>query len=202
MLPSTNILLGNVTSHCGRNDSALVSQSVPSEMVVGGSYAVMLSFRNTGTRTWLKFPSDGNHRLGSQSPQGNTQWGSTRVELPQDVPPGGTVQIQFNVIPQQTGQLYSFQWQMVEELVEWFGEYSRPVTVTVTLGKTSVSVTDYGAKGDGVTDDSWCHSGRHRRYRTGRHRSDSWGGRTSLAQATSHPSPHRTELLWGLSRRV
>ena len=146
---SGNILLGNYVSHCGKNDAAFVSQAVPATMIVGSTYKVAVTFRNTGTRTWRA----GSHRLGPQVPQDTNRWGTTRVEVPQDIPPGGTAQFQFTVTPALLG-VASFQWRMLEEFVQWFGDFAPLVSVNVGPGKASVSVTDYGAKGDGVTDDA------------------------------------------------
>ena len=90
--------------HCGKNASIFVSQSIlPAQIVVGTSYPMTIEFQNTGTRTWLKYPQDGDHRLGTQAPQDNANWGLPRVELPQEVPPGATVTLQFMVTPQRVG---------------------------------------------------------------------------------------------------
>jgi len=106
ILTTPPLQIGNapLAFQCGTNAGVFISQSVPASMVVGGTYPISMTFQNTGTRTWLQYPTDGFHRLGSEIPTDTTQWGADRVELPQDVPPGGTVTIQFNVQPQATGQ--------------------------------------------------------------------------------------------------
>lgn len=150
--PPLQIGSGPLTFQCGTNAGVFISQSVPSNMVVGGTYPVSMTFQNTGSRTWLQYPTDGFHRLGSEVPNDTTQWGPDRVELPQDVPPGAMVTIQFKVQPQATGQV-TFQWRVLEEIVANLA-HSAPVAVTVGPGKSMVSVRDYGATGDGMTDDS------------------------------------------------
>ena len=144
---------GPLTFQCGTDAAKFLSQSVPSTVTVGARYLVTLSYQNTGTRTWLAYPADGSYQLGSDSPDDNTRWGPQyRIDLSADVPPGGTAVFQFYVQPQAEGPLL-FQWRLLNNGVDNFGE-STPLMVTVGPGKPSVSVKDYGAKGDGVTDDS------------------------------------------------
>ena len=158
LVGSTLVQLGSpLVFHCGMNNASFVTLNAPSNMVMGTSYPVTITFQNTGTRTWLQYPKDGYHRLGTQTPQDNLRWGASREELPRDVPPGSTVTLNFSVTPQAVGQA-TFQWQLVDELVQWFGDKTPPLSVdvkaAVNVGKTAVNVKDYGAVGDGVTDDS------------------------------------------------
>jgi uncharacterized protein (TIGR03437 family) len=144
---------GPLTFQCGTDAAMFLSQSVPSTMVVDNSYLVTLSYLNTGTRTWLAYPSDGYYQLGSDSPDDNNRFGPQyRIDLSANVPPGGTAVFQFYVQPQAVGQL-TFQWRLLNVGVDNFAD-SPPLVVTVGPGQPSVSVKDYGAKGDGVTDDS------------------------------------------------
>lgn len=110
------------------NDAAYVSQTVPARMIFGQATAVSVTMRNTGTTTWTEATG---HRLGSQSPQDNTTWGSGRQVLPGPVPPGEQVTFSFPAtVPRPPGA--SFQWRMVQENVEWFGATAPMVAVTVT----------------------------------------------------------------------
>jgi alkylated DNA repair dioxygenase AlkB len=116
----------DVSIQDGSNNAAFVSQSAPSLMVPGQSYPVSVTMQNTGTTTWT---SDGLYRLGSQNPQDNATWGLSRVELPNDVPPGASVTFNFTVTaPSQLGT-YDFQWKMVQDNVEWFGDYTTDISV-------------------------------------------------------------------------
>ncbi len=116
----------NVAVKDGDNNAVVISQSVPSTMTPGQSYPVSVTVQNTGNTTWT---AQGQYRLGAQSPQDSTTWGFARVELPNTVAPGDTVTFNFTVIaPSKIGS-YDFQWQMVEELVEWFGQASTNVAV-------------------------------------------------------------------------
>src|SRR5438105_3825196 len=97
-------------------------------MILGQSYPVSVTMRNSGTNTWSAASA---YRLGSQNPQDNFTWGRGRVDLPFDVPPGGTVTFTFNVTPSGLGSL-NFQWRMVQDGVAWFGDFTPNVPVTVS----------------------------------------------------------------------
>ncbi len=137
------------------NAAVFVSQSVPGSMVLGQSYPVSVTMRNTGTNTWTAASA---HHLGSQNPQDNGTWGLGRVYLPYDVPPGANVTFAFTATPASTGSL-NFQWRMVQDGVEWFGDFSPNVSVAVQQQSTGpalhrwysasstdhfYSLTDYG----------------------------------------------------------
>ncbi|WP_437925287.1 hypothetical protein WMF37_40490 [Sorangium sp. So ce291] len=112
------------------DDAAFVSQSVPTFMLAGNTYAVSVTMRNIGATTWRV----GRYRLGSQSPQDNTIWGLGRVDLTADVSPGSEVTFVFNVVaPMSLDEPVIFRWKMVRENVGWFGQ--RNVHVAVTVAK-------------------------------------------------------------------
>ncbi|MGE0519941.1 MAG: M12 family metallo-peptidase [Candidatus Binatia bacterium] len=119
--PKTTVVVGGT----GRN-AAFVSQSVPTTMQAGQTYAVSVTMQNTGGTTWT---AADNYRLGALY----GQWGSTRVYLaPGDtVPPGEQKTFTWTVKAPSTRGTYNFQWQMVQELVAWFGASSAKVAVAV-----------------------------------------------------------------------
>ncbi len=110
------------------DDAAFVWQSVPAVMTAGQQYVASVTMRNTGTTTWTAATS---HRLGSQNPQDNQNWGLGRVLLPWDVPPGGQVTFSFLVDAPATPGTYNFQWRMLREGVAWFGVATPNVAVGV-----------------------------------------------------------------------
>lgn len=120
--------------------SAFVSHSVPATMTVGQSYPVEVTFRNTGNVTWRR---SSNYRLGAFNPANNGTWGSGRIELPNDVPPGQAVRVAFNAVPQVAGTL-NFQWKLLQESVTWFGEASpnQVVNVQAVNRPPQVSLTE------------------------------------------------------------
>ena len=72
-------------------------------------------------------------RLGSQNPHDNQTWGLSRVPLPvATVPPGAEVTFSFDIqIPVKPGT-FNFQWRMLQESVEWFGDSTTNVAIRVT----------------------------------------------------------------------
>jgi hypothetical protein len=111
------------------DNAAFVTQSVPSSMTAGQSYAVSVTMQNTGTTTWAA----GSYQLGSQNPQDNTTWGLNRVSLAGSVAPGASATFTFNVTAPATAGTYNFQWRMVNGTV-FFGAASTNVAVSVTSG--------------------------------------------------------------------
>ncbi|RSN60576.1 hypothetical protein DMH01_14845 [Amycolatopsis sp. WAC 04182] len=111
-----------------RNDATFVAQSVPSAMTFGQPARVSVTMRNTGATTWTEAAG---YRLGSQAPQDNMVWGSGRQILTGPVEPGDEATFSFAVtVPTPAG--VPFQWCMVREGVEWFGELTPEIMVTVT----------------------------------------------------------------------
>ena len=113
------------------NGATFVSQSVPSAMTAGQSYNVSVTMRNSGTKPWT---SDV-YKLGSQNPQDNGTWGG-RVYLPAGVTvaPGSNHTFNFTVTAPATPGAYNFQWRMLQEGFEWFGDYTPNVVINVTGG--------------------------------------------------------------------
>jgi subtilisin family serine protease len=132
---SPNRLLHSVFSQgAGSNNAFFVSQSVPTTMTAGQSYNVSVTMANNGNSTWTCFDGNCGYKLGSQNPQDNGTWGLGRVYIPSNVtvPPGAQHTFNFTVTAPSTPGYYNFQWRMVNELVEWFGEYTPNVLVNVT----------------------------------------------------------------------
>jgi len=94
---------------------------------------VQITMKNTGILTWT--PDDGNspdngYKLGSQNPQDNLNWGISRVNVETDVPPGETYTFSFTITASTLGQV-NFQWRMVQENIEWFGQYTPNTVIEV-----------------------------------------------------------------------
>lgn len=108
----------------GYNDAVFVSpQTFPSGLQPGSCGWASLTFRNTGTNSWTR---GGSYRLGSQNPQDNSTWGVNRVELLQGevIPPGGEKRFDFVICAPPVQGCYDFQWRMVQDGVEWLGQFS------------------------------------------------------------------------------
>jgi hypothetical protein len=112
----------------GVNGMSFVSQSVTYSMEAGYIYEVAVTMRNDGTSTWT---DAGLFRLGSQNPRDNYTWGLNRVAVPTSVAPGEEVTFDFYVTAPSTPGSYNFQWQMVQDGVEWFGTPTPNIVIDV-----------------------------------------------------------------------
>ena len=122
------------------NNAVFVSQSVPDMMVSGGTYNIAVTMQNTGTATWTPAAS---YRLGSQSPQDNTTWGTARVNLASSVAPGAQATFQFTVTAPATPGSYVFQWKMVQDGVAWFGAFTDGRTIAVKSAAEVAAPVNY-----------------------------------------------------------
>ena len=114
----------------------LPSQKIPSNMVAGESYGVSVSMMNIGSTTWMPTTL---HNLGSQDPEDNELWGMGRVIMPvASAAPGDTVEFVWTVTAPLTPGSYAFQWEMVQDGVEHFGDFSPLVTVIVAASELAV----------------------------------------------------------------
>jgi hypothetical protein len=116
----------NITPLLPRQTSECLSMTAPSLMFPGQTYNVTVVMRNTGESTWGT-----NHFLGSQSPQDNNNFQRPRVALPGPVPPGGQVTLSFSVTAPSIPGMYTLQFRMVEEFVEWFGDFTPAFNIEV-----------------------------------------------------------------------
>ena len=114
-----------------------VSQIVPTIMMAGQTYRVSITVRNTGTITWM---ARDNVRLGSQAWENNNVWGRSRVELPGDVAPGQSGTFSFDVTAPSYQGYYAFQWRMLREFVQWFGDFTPRENVFVQSPNRQMSL--------------------------------------------------------------
>jgi thermolysin len=112
------------------DNATFISQSAPTSMTAGQSANVSVTMRNSGATTWT---SDV-YKLGSQNPQDNITWGGSRVSLPAGttVPPGSNYTFNFTITAPSAAGNYDFQWRMLKEPGQWFGDLTANVVVSVT----------------------------------------------------------------------
>lgn len=97
----------------------------PVTLAPDANYEVLITAENTGTKTWIA----GTHKLGAV--EGSI--GPGRVAISQNVAPNEVFIFFFTVqAPTQPG-VYTLDYQMVEEHVEWFGDSWGPVAVNVEI---------------------------------------------------------------------
>lgn len=112
------------------NDASFVSQEVPVYLDPGQKAIVKITVKNKLTSSWTRHKE---FKLGSQNPKDNEIWGISRVELSEgdSIIPGDSKTFEFEITaPDEVGK-YNFQWQMIQEHVEWFGSLSGNVVITV-----------------------------------------------------------------------
>ncbi|MBW2528725.1 MAG: hypothetical protein JRI23_31410 [Deltaproteobacteria bacterium] len=121
------------------NAARFVTQVVPLSMTPGEVVDVAVTMRNIGTTTWTD--GDG-YRLGAHNPQDNSNWGMARVDLEASdaIAPGESKTFSFQVTAPGSARLANFQWRMLQESVEWFGEFSDYAPVAV--GTPTVTVCE------------------------------------------------------------
>src|SRR6266487_2624293 len=103
-------------------DAAFVSQEVPAVMKAGESYVVSVTMENRGTTTWTRAER---YRLGAQNPPDNWTWlprGRVALDRSDSVRPGERKAFRFTVTAPAPPGTHAFQWQMVQDGAEWFGE--------------------------------------------------------------------------------
>lgn len=127
-----NVTVSVQGSTLSPNALAFVSQSVPAQMVAGSVYEASVTLRNTGSNTWTY----GEYKLASKNPHANTFWGRSRVDLGPGESIGTGQEKTFSwsfTAPNSPGD-YNFQWQMLHVGIEWFGDFTPNVVVTVQAG--------------------------------------------------------------------
>jgi predicted MPP superfamily phosphohydrolase len=133
-LPSTDLRLRGepaeiTATYLPVNNAEFVSQLIP-PMTPGEKANVSVTMRNTGTTNWT---FNDNYNLGSQNPQNNSTWGFNRVPLNENeaVEPGNIKTFHFEVTAPQNKGTYKFQWRMMREGVEWFGNTSQTQDINI-----------------------------------------------------------------------
>ncbi|MFE8601306.1 NBR1-Ig-like domain-containing protein [Archangium violaceum] len=111
--------------------AAFVSQSVPITVTAGSPFSVTVTMKNTGTSAWTELNA---FRLGSQTPANNTTWGLSRAFLTptETIHQGQQKSFTFTATAPAAPGLYTFQWQMVQDGVGFFGALTPGVSINVT----------------------------------------------------------------------
>lgn len=118
--------------------AAFVSQVVPATMIPGQSYSISVTFKNTGVGNWT---TASHFSLGSQNPQDNNIWQTSgRIPLPGDVVPGSSVTFQFVAKAPSSSGTFNFQWRMVQDGVEWFGDFTPNLAIIVAVPESTECV--------------------------------------------------------------
>jgi serine protease len=103
-----------------------IDQTVPTMLLPGQTVPVTIVMKNVGDSGWF---SDQGIKLGAEGD--SMIWGSNRVPLTSGVQPNGQAVFTFNITAPSTPGTYNFQWRMLQEGVQRFGDATPNVAVTV-----------------------------------------------------------------------
>lgn len=104
------------------NGSTCLSVSIKggTTVAIGQSYEAEVRIQNNGG-DWV-WDGSNPYRLGSIDPLDNTIWSIGRVDLPvSPIKSGDIATFKFNIWPPEAPGKHSFNWQMVQEGIGWFG---------------------------------------------------------------------------------
>ena len=144
--PSANAAVNVLPLGTKGNAATFVSQNVPTLMAPGSTALATITLRNVGTNNWSEATK---HRLCSINPLDNGTWNLRRVYLGNVVPPGALYTFTFAIRAPATAGNYNFQWMMVQETIERFGETpnvviqvssAAPIPPTFTLSPADKTV--------------------------------------------------------------
>ena len=122
------------------NNASVVGQvDMKSSMALSGTYSARVTMKNEGSSTWF---ANQIYRLGTLSTENNTVWGLNRVTVDKDVLPGQSYTFTIPVKAPAVDGAYHFQWRMVQELIQWFGNPTDDLVVIVgnPTGPATVSL--------------------------------------------------------------
>ncbi len=162
-------------------DATFISQSAPSVMQARQQYTVSLIFKDTGSTSW---EASRQYFLSSQSPQDTLLWGINRVPFSsrEVVNTNGEKNFTFMITAPATSGTYTFQWRMVHEGVEHFGDSSVPLKITV------VQSCENGEKRLCLEQRGVCAGSQETCTR------EQWPGCTIETYSNNHPSYSTSEL--------
>lgn len=107
-----------------------VGQRIPTHLRAGQLFSATVTMRNIGSAAWGRATRDA---LGAQAPQDTRTWGPGRVQLDptEHVAAGADKTFRLELRAPTTPGTYTFQWGMVRDGVEWFGDRTPAVSIAV-----------------------------------------------------------------------
>lgn len=113
--------------------ATFVSQSgVPASVTAGQTFTASITFQNTGSCTWT---AANGYRLGSQNPENNATWGTSRLYLAASdaIAPGQSKTFSFTAVAPATPGSYGWGWRMVREGINWLGTPTNGSFTTIAV---------------------------------------------------------------------
>lgn len=109
------------------NNARLIEGTTLQTVLAGQQFDVTFTFENNGTATWIQ----GEYKLGHLN--NAPTWGPARIELDYDVIPEASYSFSFSVTAPTEPNVYTFEWQVLWEDHEWFGDTSGRQRVVVVV---------------------------------------------------------------------
>src|SRR4030095_1965740 len=122
------------------DNSRVVNQTVPSSMVPGVTYSVLVTFENIGSSYWTPYDYKLSIVPGPEARAYST-WGTTSRDLVSTVEPGKTVTFEFPVTAPYTSGVYTLQTQLIHGST-YFGQSSYSSVGVGTYPPPPVSLTN------------------------------------------------------------
>ncbi|HSU53776.1 MAG TPA: NBR1-Ig-like domain-containing protein, partial [Candidatus Dormibacteraeota bacterium] len=124
------------------NSSSLVSASVPTIVTNGQTFTASITLKNNGGTIWTNTGATP-YRLGSQSAQDNTTWGTNRAWMASSpINPSNNVTFTFTAKAPASIGTYAFAWKMLQEPSSYFGA-TFTTNISVVLPGPGVTMTGY-----------------------------------------------------------
>ncbi len=128
-------------ANAGPNNAACVSHTIPLIMTVGEYKTVSVTVKNTGTTTWTPTGVGSSYYYIAVPPSIQSKFGVSYVALSSSVTPGSNVTFTFTITAPATPGTYQLKYQMVQQGVEFFGEWCGPASITVTRPNNAACVS-------------------------------------------------------------
>jgi len=117
------------------NSAKLVSASnIPQTLTPGQKVPVSFTIKNTSSVPWTTAKR---YSLGEWNPAGNSVWGPFRIILPKDVKPNEDVTFVGTLVAPTAQGTYPLIYRMVQDNVQWFGDYATQANIQVKAVTTS-----------------------------------------------------------------
>jgi hypothetical protein len=117
---------------------------IPSNLTVGDSKTARVRMKNVGSGTWTT-----SYKLRSQNPPGNNRWGISEIGSG-NVNPGSSYDFEFTATAPSTPGDYVFDWRMVDESGNEFGDTCSMSIHVYEPAKADLTVLDMWVSGDEV----------------------------------------------------
>jgi hypothetical protein len=113
----------------GAYNAKFIGENVPTWVGPGTSFSAALVFQNTGTSAWgVPGATVG---IKSENPAANMNWGTSFVLISGSTAPGANAVISHLFTAPATPGVYQFEWRITFQGGISFGDYSRPIAITV-----------------------------------------------------------------------